>query len=294
MEKFQSFNKVSVIGYVVNYTVYSFKSGKRKAEIGIKDELTNNICYVQMFESDKLSYDNKSANLDTLKRIFMDAEGKPRHVLVKATGRVAENAYISSKSGQEVVSCKPTIWKIDSFDDPAEQSITFNLTGIVESIKYVKDDTEVVVRLGILTTGRDKEFNGVEYLTCFADGELVEKFEELDIDKGFQIGIAGDILNRFPKRDKYGEIPEGAVAEKGFKVMVLKKKVVEADDLDQDLYKNLKKADKVYTKTTSDKSSKSDNMADKATDTAESSDVHDTKEDIHDNETVKAPDGLDF
>ena len=258
MEKIQGFNKVNIVGNVVNYTIYKFKSGKRKAEIGIKDELTNNVCYAQMFENNNMTYDGRSVNLDTLKRIFLDGNDKPRGVLVKCTGRVSENRYISTKSGEEVVSTKPTLWRINPYNDLEDQQVTFNITGIVENIKTIKDDTEVVIRIGIPTTNKDKEFNGIEFLTVYADGNIKEKIEDADIDKGYQISVAGDILNKLPKRDKYGDVVEGSVAEKGFKIMSLKKKIVEPDDLDMDLYNELKAAIK-QDKSKDNKSNKKQN-----------------------------------
>jgi len=258
MEKIQGFNKVNIVGNVVNYTIYKFKSGKRKAEIGIKDELTNNVCYAQMFENNNMTYDGRSVNLDTLKRIFLDGNDKPRGVLVKCTGRVSENRYISTKSGEEVVSTKPTLWRINPYNDLEDQQVTFNITGIVENIKTIKDDTEVVIRIGIPTTNKDKEFNGIEFLTVYADGNIKEKIEDADIDKGYQISVAGDILNKLPKRDKYGDVVEGSVAEKGFKIISLKKKIVEPDDLDMDLYNELKAAIK-QDKSKDNKSNKKQN-----------------------------------
>lgn len=294
MEEFKSFNKVVIVGYVVNYTIYTFKSGKRKAEIGIKDEMTNNICYVQMFESDKMKYAGNPANLDTLNRIFMDSDGKPRHVLVNAIGRVAENSYVSAKSGQTVVSCKPTIWKIEPFNDVEDQQVTFSFTGIVDNMKYVKDDTEIVVRLGMITTNRDKEYTGVEFIKCTIDGEMLDRFEELGIDKGYQITVVGDILNRFPKKDRYGRTPEGAVAEKGFKVIDLRKSFVSVDDLDMDLYKRLKNGNTEQLKDSGCDLNKDQKVPDKETSEDVSSDVRDIKRSIGDSELNKTIDGLDF
>ncbi len=294
MEEFKSFNKVVIVGYVVNYTIYTFKSGKRKAEIGIKDESTNNICYVQMFENDKMKYGGNSVNLDTLNKVFMDSDGKPRHVLVNAIGRVAENSYVNVKSGQTVVSCKPTIWKIEPFSDIEDQQVTFYFTGIVDTLKYVKDDTEVVVRLGMLTTDRDKNYTGVEFIKCSIDGEMLDRFLELGIDRGYQITVVGDILNRFPKKDRYGRTPEGAVAEKGFKVVELRKVFVEPDDLDMDLYKRLKNGNTEQLKDSGCDLNKDQKVPDKETSEDVSSDVRDIKRSIGDSELNKTIDGLDF
>lgn len=260
-KKLNGFNKVDLVGKVVNFSIYPLKSGKKKAELGIKDESDNNVCYVQMFENDKMKYGGRSVTLNDLKNIFVDGEGKSKGVLVSATGKVAENSYMNSKTKKKVVSTKPTIWKINPYSDENKQKIVFNFTGIVERLDYNDDCTKLDVRLGIVRSGADKEYFGVEYITCEAEGEIMDNFETSDIEVGDKISIKGDILNKFPEKDKYGNSVKGAVAEKGFKIAWLGSSVTKSDEMDLNLYEMLKGGD-----TTASSKQKPDSKEDKTKD----------------------------
>lgn len=204
-------NIVPITGYVTNFVVRTLGTGREVANIGIKDELTNNSCYVSLFGREGLKYGETPVTLKELYNIFMNSNGEPRHVLVTLNAKVAENKYISKKSGQEVVSQNITAFNIAPCSDPAKQRIIFRMTGIVDSIKESGDGNEYKIRLGILTKNRDKQYAGIEYNNLVVRDDCKLALEDKGIERFAMIDVAGSILNR-REYDYYG-MPQGTVRE---------------------------------------------------------------------------------
>lgn len=209
--KMKFMNNVVVTGYVSNFITKTLKSGKKVANIGVRDERAKNSCYVSLFERDTLKYGDTPITLSRLYSATMDSDGNPRHTLVRIFGKMAENRYVSKKSGREIVTSNITAFTVSPCKNEEDQKITFRLAGVVDSIKESSDGDRYDIRVGTLTTGRDGSYNGIEYNNLVAHGDVKEKLEELGIEKNSFIDVAGLILNR-REFDFYG-MDKGTVRE---------------------------------------------------------------------------------
>lgn len=229
-------NNVVVTGYVNNFIVKTLKNGGRIANIGVRDELANNSCYVSLFERESLKYGDTPITLAGLHSTTMDSDGNPRHTLVKMFGKVAENRYTSKRSGREVVGNNITAFTITPCRDEADQKITFRLSGVVDSIKESSDGDRYDIRIGMLTKDRDGNYNGIEFNNLVAHGEVKEKLEDMGIEKNAFIDVAGLILNR-REYDFYG-MDTGTVREMRIESIGRVTPPENIDDLD--VYKRIK------------------------------------------------------
>ena len=242
---FETKNRIEVVGKVKNFKVKELKSGKKMANIGIKDELKNNYINVSLFERDGLKYgtkdDSKEVTLNGLKKIFLDSEGKTKDVLVTAVGVTSENTNDEGRTF-----ANNTVFGLFPCDDETKQKATFILQGIIESISTLHDEEDeeyLKIKLGtvnIVGQDKDKKITGVNYKTVIVrDEKLVEKLS--DASKGDLASLKGYIINILPERDEFGDL----VGKGRQEYEVLKGNIVkEADELEDEdvtLYKKAKK-----------------------------------------------------
>lgn len=241
--KISCFNKVNVCGYVQSFDIRSLSSGTRLANMAIKDELTNNITYVAMFDRSTIMYGGTETTLDGLEKIFMtNAGGKktPRHVLVKCTGKVRETTSV--KDGATQTYTNTTVFNIEPCDDASKQCATLSLTGVVDAIKYSEDESGSPVarlKVGAMTYNRDKDITGVDMITLVAYGPEAEKLEELDADKNSVISVRADMLNTLGEVDRFGDRIGAPRKELAIAKVVF---VNTEDEVDEDDLNNYKKA----------------------------------------------------
>lgn len=240
--KISCFNKVNVCGYVQSFDIKSLSSGTRLANMAIKDELTNNITYVAMFDRDVIMYGDTETTLDGLEKIFMtNAGGKktPRHVLVKCSGKVRETTSV--KDGATKTYTNTTVFSIEPCNDESKQCATLSVTGVVDAIKFSEDEHGAVANLkvGIMTYNRDKDITGVENVTLVARGTTAEKLEELDADKNSVISVRADMLNTLGEVDRFGDRVGAPRKEMSIAKVVF---VNTEDEVDEDDLNNYRKA----------------------------------------------------
>lgn len=243
VKKINCFNRVEVCGYVTNFEIKTFPSGVKIANIAIKDELTNNLTYCQMFNRDKFVFNGKDTTLEGLGKIFMDASGKPRGVLVTGIGKVRETQ--STKNGETKTYTNTTLFSIEASNDTAKQRAILKLTGVVENIKFTENEegnTVAKMKLGMLNYNKDKNINGIDYVTVVARGKAAEKLEENDTDKGYLVNVQCDMLNVLGETDRFGNRIGSAKKEIAVANVLW---VTDVDDLDEVDVKNYNKAKKL-------------------------------------------------
>ena len=243
-KKISCFNKAIVRGYVQNFSIRTFDSGTKLANITFKDELTNNVTFASMFGRKGLEYDDNATTLEGLEKIFMAADGKPRHVLVEGTGRVRETKS-TDKDGNERVYVNTTIFSLKPCYDESKQSAILNLTGVIDAIKYGEDkDGEPIAKakIGVMNYNQDKDIVGVDSVTVVAHGKVADKLESMDADKGSVVSLRCDMVNKAGERDRFGDVIGSPVKEIQVAKVVF---VNDADDIDEDDMSNYKKAKKL-------------------------------------------------
>lgn len=202
-KKINGFNKATITGYVRNFDIKSFDSGFRLANIAIQNKLDGNMTYVSMFDRQGLTYNGQATTLEGLKKIFMADEKTPRDILVTCTGKVSETL---SADGSKTY-LNTTVFDLKPYDDESKQQSTLAVTGMVESIKFGEDDNGVPnakIKLGIMKRNKDKDVIGVEYVSVVAYGDDATKLEDEGVDKGYQLSLGCDMVNKGADKDKYG------------------------------------------------------------------------------------------
>lgn len=243
VKRIKCFNRVEICGYVTNFDIKTFPSGVKIANVAIKDELTGNLTYAQIFDREKFVFDGKEVSLDGLKKIFMDSSDKPRNVLVTAIGKVRESKV--EKDGETKVYTNTTLFSIEASNDPAKQRAILKLTGIIEAIKFGEDEDGNAVakmKLGMLNYNKDKDINGIDFVTVVARDKAAERLEDLDAEKDCAVNVQCDMLNILGETDRFGN-RVGASKKEIAVANVLW--VNDADDLDEIDVKNYSKAKKL-------------------------------------------------
>lgn len=241
--KISCFNRANVCGYVQSFDIRSLSSGTRLANMAIKDELTNNITYVSMFDRDTIMFGDTATTLDGLEKIFMtNNAGKKtsRHVLVTCSGKVRETTSVSGGATKTYVNT--TVFNIEPCADASKQSATLSITGVIDAIKYFEDEhgnPAAKLKIGAMTYNRDKDITGVDYISLVAYGDVASKLEELDAEKNSVISVRADMLNTLGEVDRFGD-RVGAPR----KEMVIAKVVFvnTEDEVDEDDLNNYRKA----------------------------------------------------
>ena len=138
---FETKNRIEIVGKVKNFKVNETKNGKKMANIGIKDEKKNNYVNVSMFERENMKYgvkdDAKVVTLNGLKKVFLDANDKPKDVLVTAIGVTSEYTNDEGKTYSN-----NTVFNLFPCSDEEKQKAVFVIQGIVESISTKQDEDE--------------------------------------------------------------------------------------------------------------------------------------------------------
>lgn len=243
-KKIKCFNRVEICGYVTNFEIKTFSTGTRLANIAIKDELTGNLTYAQMFDRERFVFDGKDVTLDGLGKIFMDASGKPRNVLVTAIGKVRET-QVAGKDGETKTYTNTTLFSIEASNDPAKQRAILKLTGIIEGVRFSEDEdgnSVAKMKLGMLNYNKDKDINGIDYVTVVARDKAATKLEDLDAEKGCYTNIQCDMLNVLGETDRFGNRIGTSKKEIAVANVLW---VNDADDLDEVDVKNYAKAKKL-------------------------------------------------
>lgn len=242
---FECKNRIEVCGEVRNFKLKETKSGKKFASISIKDGKKNNFVNVTMYARDNMKYgtkgDMKDVTLNSLQKVFLDSNDKPKGVMVSAVGTTSE---YTSDNGTTYEN--NNVFSLYPCDDEERQKAVFNLQGIVESITSGEneDGEYVKIKVGMYNTrGKDSDrvILGVNYKTVVAHtDDTVEALE--DVEKGDLVSLKGYIINELPKRDEFGDL----VGKGKQEYEVIKGKVVKAaDDLDDEDIKAYKKAKKL-------------------------------------------------
>lgn len=243
-KKINCFNKVTVRGYVQNFSVKTLASGTKLANVTIKNELDDNVTYCTMFARKGLTYAGNETTLEGLAKIFMGADDKPRHVLVEATGKVSESKG-TDKDGNERTYVNTMIFSIEPYSDEAKQCAILSATGVVDAIKYGEDkDGEPLAKakIGVMSYNRDKDITGVDTITVVAHGDMAEKLEEMDAEKGSVVSIRCDMVNSLGEVDRFGD----RIGTPKKEIEVAKVVFVNApDEIDEDEMNNYKKAKKL-------------------------------------------------
>lgn len=237
MSKISFFNKVEVSGLVEGFDIKTFPSGVKLANIRFKDENTNNVTYVQIFDrANGISYGSETYSLEGLKAIFMDSNNKPRGLYAAVMGKCRETQ--SSKNGQTTTYTNFTAFQINPTTVENQHAILM-ANGIVESVaRFEQNDEEVVkIKLGICNTDKEKNINGCDYITVVARGAMAEKLE--DAEKGYAVGVKCHILNELPKRDVFGDIISQGAKEISVAKVVF---VTDRDELDDTDFANYQKS----------------------------------------------------
>lgn len=242
-KRIKCFNRVEICGYVTNFEIKTFSTGTRIANIAIKDELTGNLTYAQMFDREKFVFNGKDTTLDGLKKIFMDANDKPRNILVTAIGKVRETKV--EKDGDVKVYTNTTLFSIEASNDPVKQRAILKLTGVIEAIKFTEDEDGLPVakmKLGMLNYNKDKDINGIDYVTVVARDKAAEKLESFDAEKGCYVNVQCDMINVLGETDRFGNRIGSSKKEIAVANVVF---VNDSDDLDELDVKNYNKAKKL-------------------------------------------------
>lgn len=247
--KLSTENRIEVVGYVTNYVIKepTKKGGKKRANITIKDKLTNNVCFVTLFDRDKIVYgskdDKREVTLGGLQKIFMDGEKKPKNVLVSAIGSTSDFVTDDGKTFES-----QNIFFISPYDNEENQKIIFRLKGIVENVQVLEDNDGkdyAKIKVGTLNVrpnGNEKLITGVQYKTVTVRDEAYEKIE--DVEKLDLVDLKGDILNILPKKDKYGDFIGSGTKEYATARASI---ICVEDDIDEEdlaIYKKAKKLGK--------------------------------------------------
>ena len=230
MSKISFFNKAEVSGLVEGFDIKSFPSGVRLANIRFKDETTNNVTYVQIFDRPiGIAYKDGNVSLEGLKNIFMDSNNKPRGLYAAIRGKCRETQTV--KNGVTTTYVNFTAFQINPTTCDNQYAILF-ANGVVESVaRFEQNDEEVVkIKLGICNTNKDKDINGCDFVTVVARGNLVDKLE--DVEKGWALGVKCHILNELPKRDDFGDIISQGAKEIAIAKIVFATDRDELDDVD--------------------------------------------------------------
>ena len=241
--KISCFNRVNVCGYVQSFDIRSLGSGTRLANMAIKDELTNNITYVSMFDRDVIMFGGTETTLDGLEKMFMTNVGgkkTSRHVLVKCTGKVRETTTVANGATKTYINT--TVFSIEPCDDASKQCATLSITGVIDAIKFSDDDNGTPMaklKVGAMTYNRDKDITGVDNITLVARGAVAEKLEELDADKNSVISVRADMLNTLGEVDRFGDRVGAPVKEMAIAKVVF---VNTEDEVDEDDLNNYRKA----------------------------------------------------
>ena len=229
-KKISFFNKVQVSGLVEGFEIKSFPSGVRLANIRFKDENTNNVTYVQIFDKEGgISYNDNKVTLEGLKAIFMDSNNKPRGVYASINGKCRETQ--NTKNGVTRTYVNFTAFQINPTTSENQHAILF-ANGIVESVAvFEEDDNEVMkIKLGICNTNKDKDINGCDFVTLVARGDMVDKLE--DLERGYALGTQCYILNKLPERDVFGNKIGSGLKEISIANLVFMTDRDELDDVD--------------------------------------------------------------
>lgn len=214
MKKVRGYNSAEYTGYVFSFSIrQNEKTGKKRANIGIRDEKMNNVAYVTMYESPNLKYGDQNVTLLELKKIFMDEDDNPRHILATFSGIVHDNTYTSNVTKKTVTNVESIAFRVKPCSDENKQQIMFNVTGIVDSIREVDDGESYLVKIGSITLDKEKNPNGVSYNRIKISEEAKEKWDDLGVDKGDQITIRGYNLNVL-QLDEFGMADMDAKAVK--------------------------------------------------------------------------------
>lgn len=244
--KLETQNRIEVVGYVSNYVIKETSTGKKIANITIRDTLTKNLTRVTLFDRDTLTYgkdasgDRKKATLGSLKSTFLNEKGKPRNVLVTAIGSCGE--YYSEKQGK--LYDNNTIFSLFPCDDEEKQKSIFHLTGFVVSTNEGEDKDGEFIKLKIATyqtrgSYEDRAVTGVATKTVIARGKAFEKLE--DVEKGDFVKLDGDIINYLPKRDRFGNFEGDGKREYSVVVAKILTSADDMEDEDLDFYKAARK-----------------------------------------------------
>lgn len=238
-KKISCFNKAIVRGYVQNFTIKTFGSGTKLANITIRDTTTDNVTYVTMFNRKGLTYNGSETTLEGLEKIFMSADGKPRHVLVEATGRVRETKS-TGKDGNERTYVNTTVFSLEPCFDESKQCAILNVTGVIDAIKYGEasgGEPIAKLKLGMMNVNRDKDITGVDTVTVVAHGDLADKLEYMGAEKGCVVSLRCDMVNSAGEVDRFGDRIGSPKRE-----IEVAKVVFVNDDIDEDDMDNYKKA----------------------------------------------------
>jgi hypothetical protein len=237
-KKIIGFNKVNVNGYVNSFNIKKFDSGFKIANIGILNKLDKNMTYVSLFERDGLTYNGQKVTLEGLQKIFMVDDKTSRNVLVTCNGKANET---TSADGSKTY-LNTNVFNIEPLDDESQQFSTLSVTGVIESIKFAEDENGVStakLKLGMMNRNKNKDVTGVDYVSVVAYGDIAEKLEDLDADKGCVASLRCDMVNKRADTDRFGDRIGTAKKE----IVVAKVVFVnEEDELDEDDVKVYKKA----------------------------------------------------
>lgn len=195
MVKLDFKNTVTLVGYVNGFKLIPYKNGSGAvANIAIKDEKGGSTHFVTMFtnRNKKFKYDGNEYDPAVLRNMFIDEEGKPRHILVNAFCGMAENKYTNSQ-GVDVVSTQILVRKLSSSNEPDAQKATFDVRGYVESAAPRGD----VYRIKVATLSKDanENVNNVTYITLETDESISEVAMDA-AEKGNYVKFRGRLINK--------------------------------------------------------------------------------------------------
>lgn len=229
-------NRIEVVGTVSNFKIMkNDKTGKKRAFITIKDGKANNFTSVTLYDRENLKYGDQEVTLGALKKIFLDANDKSNNILVHAVGSCSES-YDDDKGKLYE---NNNIFFINPCDDSEKQKSVFAIKGFVETLntftKIDNDGNEVeCVRVKVGTyaykSGTDqKEVTGVNSKTLIARDAVAAQIE--DLERGSYIEVGGRIYNQLPQRDEFGL--QSGEGKKEYSIVVVRK-MIESDDLDEE------------------------------------------------------------
>lgn len=241
--KYKSVNKVDLCGTVVYFKEFDFKTFK-KATIGVKDNNLDSVCYFDIFQNNGLKYNKQKTTLATLKKKFMDSDGKMLNTRIHCYGSIEENHY-TTRNGEVRTDQKPIVFNIFEALGTDDYNI-FRLDGIVDLIKPIKDGKELKVRLKQVVGKWDKnigeETRVLKTIDLIAeDEEIIDKLDGLD--NGEYVSLEGYFINQISKSTSHFTKAGSEGTSKNKHGMYIKNIVKFNENFDSDKYFNIEKSE---------------------------------------------------
>ena len=241
--KYKSMNKVDLCGTVVYFKEFDFKTFK-KATVGVKDNNLDSVCYFDIFQNNGLKYNKQKTTLATLKKKFMDSDGKMLNTRIHCYGSIEENHY-TTRNGEVRTDQKPIVFNIFEALGTDDYNI-FRLDGIVDLIKPIKDGKELKVRLKQVVGKWDKNIGEetrvlktIDLIT--EDEEIIDKLDGLD--NGEYVSLEGYFINQISKSTSHFTKAGSEGTSKNKHGMYIKNIVKFNENFDSDKYFNIEKSE---------------------------------------------------